>query len=434
MISRPNVVFITAHDVGRHLGCYGQTGVRTPALDRLAQQGVRCDEAYCTTAMCSPSRASFVTGRYPHSHGVIGLVQDPFGWDLHNGETHLAAHLAAAGYDTALAGLQHETRQADRHGLANRLCPQADADTVAAACEAFLVEHARPARPFYLQVGLFEPHRRGRAGFGDRPSDPDDRVVIPRWLRDDDGSRREMAAFQAATTAMDRGVGRIMDALDQTGLAGSTLVVFAADHGLPFPRAKASLYDPGLEIALLWRWPEGGFTANEGLGLSVSGVDILPTIFDVLDLDAPAGVEGRYITRALRGQTMDERPIFAENNFTAYRDPMRAVRTKTRKLIVNFAATPAFYDTSQQWRPPTTPITPDDPRNAKHPVVELYDLEADPIETRNLADDPAYANERLALLADLAAWMRRTDDPLLDATPIEPRQATAARLLQESLA
>ena len=158
--NRPNIVVVVCHDLGRHLGCYGVSTVDSPAIDRLAAEGVRFSNSFCVAPQCSPSRAAMFTGRYPHSNGVMGLTHADFAWDLHPDERHLAQLLGAAGYHTALAGLQHESRDTGRLGFAeimeNGLEPCA---AVAARAASFLERAAHAAAPFYLQVGFIEPHR-----------------------------------------------------------------------------------------------------------------------------------------------------------------------------------------------------------------------------------------------------------------------------------
>src|SRR3712207_886625 len=106
-VTRANMLFLTCHDLGRHLGCYGHSTVQSPALDALAGSGVKLANAFCTAPQCSPSRAALHTGRYPHATGVLGLAHPPFDWRLPPRERHLARLLGERGYATALVGMQH---------------------------------------------------------------------------------------------------------------------------------------------------------------------------------------------------------------------------------------------------------------------------------------------------------------------------------------
>src|SRR6266508_4937220 len=115
--SARDVVVMTTHDIGRHLGCYGAQGVTSPNLDALAGEGVLFTSAFCTAPQCSPSRSSLATGRYPHANGVMGLAHDGFGWELHPDEQHVAELLGAHGYESHLFGLQHVTMHPERLGF-----------------------------------------------------------------------------------------------------------------------------------------------------------------------------------------------------------------------------------------------------------------------------------------------------------------------------
>ncbi|MEM6561794.1 MAG: sulfatase [Planctomycetota bacterium] len=428
MSDRPNVIFITSHDVGRHLGCYGAR-VNTPRLDAFASAGVRCDTAWCAAPICSPARAAFATGRFPHANGVRGLTH--FGWDLHEGETHLAERFAGAGYTTALAGLQHETRHPDRRGLGNHLTGGSrSAKVVGETAAAFFGE---VDGPFYLQVGFFEPHRDRNGGFGPYPPARADEADVFPWLAPTPEAVAEVAKFNGAIEGLDEGVGLLLDGLDASGHAENTLVVFVSDHGVPFPLAKASCYEAGLGVVLLARWPGGGIDGGRVVDLPIAGVDVTPTILDAVGLRVDGAMHGRSVLSAWRGGPMDARPIFGEIDFHGYHDPIRAVRFGGRKLIVNFAAAPRFYDTSQQWHAPTRPRHIDDPRNEKHPRLELFNLDTDPHELTNVADDPAFAADRRTGLQLLADHMRATDDPLLTQPPHEPAAAEALALLREGV-
>src|SRR3954469_19189029 len=149
---RPNILFFTCHDLGRHLGCYDYRTAHSPALDGLAASGVRFANAFCTAPQCSPSRASLHTGRYPHAAGVLGLAHHPYGWRLNPTDQHLAHRLRAAGYSTTLIGMQHLIA----HGAAAELgydcvLPLQTAPAEGETAATLLGELAAAARPFYLE-------------------------------------------------------------------------------------------------------------------------------------------------------------------------------------------------------------------------------------------------------------------------------------------
>lgn len=426
---RPNILLLHCHDIGRFLGCYGNPTVRTPHLDRLASEGVRFDGAFATAPQCSPSRASLFTGRWPHNNGVLGLTHSYFAWDLNDGERHLARELADIGYRTALVGVHHESRTRPDHEIADRLgfdevvtgglAPQV-ADRTIERLRAYDRE-----RPFYLQVGFYEPHRLpgsrdddGVMGFlGDHIQvDSTLGTAIPDYLVDDAGARREVAELQAAAHEMDRAVGRILRCLTEQGLDEDTLVVFTTDHGVALPRAKCSLYDPGLEVALIMRWTGRGWHGeNDRL---VSNLDLFPTLLQLLGVEVDSHVQGRSFLPLLDGGEYEERTeIFGELTYHDYYDPRRCVRTRTHKLIANFSSAPGAMDPSQSWKRRCTPRI--DPW-LYHPPIELYDLTADPVELTDVAGEPEYADVQADLLARLSGWMRETEDPLLAGAVTSP--------------
>ncbi len=445
--NRPNILLITCHDLGRFLGCYGVATVRTPNLDALAADGVRFTEAFCTAPQCSPSRASLFTGRYPHSNGVLGLTHAEFAWDLGPDERHLGQVLHDAGYATALLGIHHESRRGTPEEIAARcgmdeVVPGGRGEVVSDRALERLARFARADRPFYLQIGYVEPHRLPATG-GPEPEElymgfvgdylaPDDAlgVTIPPYLRDEPRARAELAELQGAVRALDAAVGRVLAGLCDLGLEQDTLVIFTTDHGVALPRAKCSLYDPGLETALILRLPARGWSGGRAIDGLVSNVDLFPTLLELIGLPPGDRGQGRSLLAALDGTADPHRRdhLFGEMTYHDYYDPRRCLRTARHKLIVNFSAAPAFMDPSQSWRPRTATVVPADPARAYHPLLELYDLAADPLERRNLADDPAHADLRRELLARLHAWMRDTGDPLLDGAVTSPlhRRAVAA--------
>ncbi|HSM54528.1 MAG TPA: sulfatase [Candidatus Sulfomarinibacteraceae bacterium] len=424
----PNILFITSHDLGRHLGCYGQQTVRSPHLDRLASSGVRFANSFCTAPQCSPSRAALHTGRHAHSVGVLGLVHDPFNWRLQPASAHLARRVKTLGYHTALFGSQHVTgpRHLSDLGYEHTVGEQA-APQLAQDARAYLASRD-DERPFYLEVVFTEIHLPYDWG----GAQPDDElgVALPPYIPHHPQSVAEFAALQGAIRQLDRGVGILLDALDELGLAENTLVLFAADHGLAVPRAKCTLYDPGIEAALLLRWPAAGVAGGRVLQPLVSHVDVAPTLAEALGLPAaPGDFHGRSFWPLLQGGDYEPRDaIFAEKTYHTAYEPLRAVRSATHKLIVNFETGPRFD-------------VPDDVRNSRlyplmvdqatghRPYAELYDLQNDPHERHNLAGQPHLADVETTLRRRLHRWMQETADPLLSGAPRSPFYERALEML-----
>jgi len=260
------------------------------------------------------------------------------------------------------------------------------------------------------------------------PADAPDSVVIPGYLKDEPGTRAEFAQLHGSIRSMDAAVERILATVDACGFRDNTIVLFTADHGVPFPRAKTTCYDPGLEVALLVRGP--GVPAGREVRELVSNVDILPTLMDLLGLPWPANVQGRSFAGVFGERNDQARThVFGEMTYHNYADPLRCVRSRTHKLIVNFMPCAAIYNCTQQWRPVSVPAFPPNPKDALHPLVELYDLEKDPWELNNCADDTAYADVRAHLLSVLAKQIVETDDPIRHGLPLPRRFHDALALL-----
>ncbi|WP_314213331.1 sulfatase [Pseudarthrobacter equi] len=426
-----NILLLHCHDLGRFLGSYGVGSVSTPHLDALAGESALFEQAFATAPHCSPARASLFTGTYPQSNGVLGLTHDPFAWDLNEPRLHIANRLKSVGYRTELVGVHHESRVLPDDEVATRLGfdrarTGGARDVVVSRATDALHRMAAGDSPFYLQVGFTEPHRvpsqhdrPGVMGFLADGVTPDASRGhnIPPHLLDDPGSREEIAELQGAVKHMDEGVGRILAELDALGLRENTVVLFTTDHGLALPRAKCTLYDAGLEVALMLRVP--GNTAWSGRRIAdiVSHVDVLPTLLDISGHTVPADLPGTSLRAAVeRGEPVREH-CFSQLTFHTYYDPKRSVRTSTHKLIVNFSNAPRAMDPTQSWVHRSLPVDLGGPTIGTSPAVELYDLAADPAELDNVADHPAQAEILLALSAALFAWMQETDDPLLEPAP-----------------
>lgn len=437
---KPNILLVHCHDLGAYLHCYGAETVQSPNLDALASDGVRFARYFCTAPQCSPSRASIFTGRYPHNNGVMGLCHAEFAWDLHPDETHLAQLLKGAGYATEAIGIIHETRSgAKRCGYDAYTGKNHVSEMASAAIERLRHFSNHPEKPFFLCAGCIEPHRmrspeeEDYMGFLSREFGPDDTlgVNVPGFLRDTAGTRAELAELQGAIHHVDTHIGRILSTLSELGLEENTLVVFTTDHGYAMPRAKCSLYDPGIATTLLMRLPSRpgwhGGVVQETL---FSNIDLLPTLLDLSGIPVPETVQGRSFASLLDGNEYTSRDaIFAEISHHDYYDPRRCIRTATHKLIANFSSAPAYMDPSQSWRPRSDTTVPPNHATAYHPCLELYDLSADPWEQQDVAEASEYSDLRATLLDRLRKHLIETEDPILNGAITPPQHRKTLEMM-----
>ncbi|KUH82215.1 MULTISPECIES: sulfatase [unclassified Mycobacterium] len=402
-----NVLIVHWHDLGRHLGAYGHQDVSSPRLDALAAEGILFTRAHATAPLCSPSRGSLFTGRYPQSNGLVGLAHH--GWEYRTGVRTLPDLLSESGWHTALFGMQHETSYPARLGFD-------EFDVSNSYCE-YVVEQATrwladpPAQPFLLTAGFFETHRpypRDRY----EPADATD-VVVPDYLPDTPEVRQDLAAFYGSISVADAAVGQLLDALSTTGLDRTTWVVFTTDHGPALPRAKSTLYDAGTGIAMILRPPRGTYIAPKVYDELFSGVDLLPTLLELLGVDIPADVEGLSHSAGLLTAAAPPRTeVYTTKTYHDSFDPIRAVRTKEYSYIENYAARPLLdlpLDIADSAPGRTmAPLV-----QAQRPQRELYDLRTDPTESRNLlgpdatGSAEAVADDMALLLND---WRTKTND------------------------
>ena len=413
---RPNIIYLHSHDTGRYIEPYGY-GVRSPNLQRLAEQGMLFRQAHNAAPTCSPSRAALLTGMCPHSAGQFGLVNR--GFDLADPSRHLVHTLRAAGYRSTLAGVQHVRRDPRTIGYDEILnTASRKARDVAPAAAEFLTAAQR--QPFFLTVGFSETHR---AFPPPAPADDARYVRPPAPFPDTPETRADMAAYQACLSALDHGIGMVLGALDEAGLAENTLVICTTDHGLPFPRMKCNLTDHGTGVMLILRGP-GGFEGGRVSDALVSHIDLFPTLCELLEIAPPAWLQGRSLLPLVRGEAEQiNDAVFAEVNYHGQYEPQRMIRTERWKYIRRFTerAIPSLANCDNS-------ISKDLMLRhgwAELPMVEeqLYDLVFDPNEAANLAGDPRHAATLADLRARLAHWMEATDDPILRAPIPKPAES-----------
>lgn len=415
-----NLLIIDCHDIGQHIGAYGWKTVPTKNLDALAQRGIRFENNFCTAPQCSPSRAGIYTGRYPHANGMFGLAHYPFNWRLNPDEKHLAAILHDEGYQTSLIGIQHvtgfDTELIEKLGYQHNWS-LIKAQDVGEMASIFLSEKAQS--PFFLKVGFFYPHRSETGLFDQEQPDDSLGVEIPPYLPKTPEARAELAQFQGLVKEMDKAVGKIWSALDSNRLLDNTWVIFTTDHGIAMPRAKCTLYDPGIATALMMYDQTFNLIGGQTIYDLISNVDLLPTILEMLDIDPPPNIQGHSFAGLLRQQQYTTREaVFAEKTFHTAYEPQRAIRTKRYKLIWNVEAGIVNVPGDIMH----SPIFPQmiDEITEERPYFELYDLVEDPDEKKNLIDDPFYVEVFNDLRQRLLAWMQDTHDPILEGPITSP--------------
>jgi N-sulfoglucosamine sulfohydrolase len=425
---RRNVVLLVADDLGRTLGCCGDAAARTPNIDALARDGTRFPFAFATVASCSPSRSVLLTGRHTHSSGQYGLAHATHNFHTRPQVRGLPKLLAAAGYRSGVVGKLHVIPR-EVYPFDAELPGGRDVQAISRNARKFISDSGD--KPFFLLVGYADPHRAGR-GFGnDRPypGAPEVRydpraVPLPYHLPDLPAVRRDLADYYQSVSRMDHGVGLVRRVLQETGRAGDTLVIFLSDNGIPFPGAKTTLYDAGVHLPLIVAAPgrKAGVTCR---GMA-SWVDITPTILDWAGVNPPEDLPGRSLLPVLEQENPPGRDVvFGSHQFhevTMYY-PMRMVRTRTHKLIVNLAHPLEYPFASDLFESPSWQALREhsnarlgqrDLRAFLHrPKEELYDLTADPNELKNVADDPNHAAALAELRQRLKAWQRQTQDPWL---------------------
>jgi N-sulfoglucosamine sulfohydrolase len=429
-----NVVLIVGDDHGRDLGCYGNPDVKTPHLDRLAAQGVRFTDAFCTTASCSASRSVILSGLQNHTSGQYGHQHAEHNFHTLTKVKSLPALLKAGGYRTASLGKFH-VQPVEVYPFDETIPAGNTQNPVQMADRARTFLAKDDAKPFFLYFCPTDPHRAAK-GFSEETPHPGvsevkydpATITVPPFLPDLPETRAELAGYNQAVSRLDQGVGRLLAVLEETGHADDTMVIYVSDNGMPWPGAKTTLYEPGMHLPLIVRAP-GNAQPGTTSDAMVSWIDLAPTILDFAGVGADTGrgapkLQGRSFLPAARGEPLPGRDeVFASHTFhevTMYY-PMRAIRTRKYKLIRNLAAPLPFPFASDLWGSRTWQAVLDRKLSTygrrsveatlHHPPVELFDLESDPDELRNLADDPAHAATRAELEAKLKAWQQATADP-----------------------
>jgi arylsulfatase A-like enzyme len=463
---RPNIVLVMADDHAAHaIGAYGSRINRTPGIDRLAAEGMRFDACFCTNSICSPSRATILTGTYSHVNGVTTL-DTPF--DAR--QPAFPAMLRDAGYQTALVGKWH-LGHGGTHDPAGfdwwtvlpdqgayhdptfleaggrRVVRRGYATDVITDLAIEWIDARDRSRPFLALVHHKAPHRPWEPAPRHASLYADGTVPEPPTLRDDHGARstaavearmrlwdltqedlkepvppglsddeelswryqRFIADYLRCVTALDENVGRLLDALDERGLADDTVVIYTSDQGFFLGDHgwfdKRFMYEESLRMPLLVRYP-GVVAPGSTSDLMALNVDLAQTILELAGVPPTAAMQGRSLVPLLRGERPADWRTSIYYRYWMHLDGAhgvwahRGVRTQTHKLV-------HYHGTTEEPRPDEW---------------ELFDLRRDPSELRSLHDDPAHAG----LLAELRAELERLARDVGDGDPLNDRVAARA--------
>lgn len=414
----PNIVWITGEDMGPSLNCYGFRHTRTPNLDRLAAEGVKFTRAFATAPVCSSSRSGFMTGVHQvrsGAHHHRSHRRD--GFQLPPGIRLMTERLRDQGYFTCNVG-----------DIAPGVRGTGKTDLNFTAPKPFDGTHwnqRRPHQPFFAHINFQAPHK-GPAFVEARKQA---RLVnpaaldLPPYWPDHPVVRDEYANFLDAINLLDTQIGVTLDALRKDNLLENTLIAFFGDNGRCLIRGKQWLYDAGVHVPLIVRWPEGGARAGAAADEIVTLLDLTATALDSAGVDlTSARLDGtplfgpKHIKR--------EHAFVARDRCDMTLDRIRAVRTVQYKYIRNYMPERPYTQHNDyiERSYPTLGVMKklhaEGKLNAtqqlfmapRKPAEELYDIEADPHEVRNLIQSPRHRQPLAELRGAMDEWLEKIDD------------------------
>ena len=426
----PNILLIVSEDNGQELGCYGEPYVQTPVLDKLATEGVLFKNAYVAQAGCSQCRASFLTGLYPHQNGQIGLATWKFRMYDEN-TPNIVRSLKETGYRTGIIGKLHVNPESafpfDFKAISSANFGRKNQALYASEAKRFMTADDAP---FFLSVNFPDAHRPFTTQVDGLPENPltgDDVKPLAYFGLDNAELRQQTADYYNCMSRLDTLVGDLLQALDETGKAENTIIVYFGDHGADMLRGKRTSYEGGTRVPLIVKWPKqwvSNYVSNE----LVSLVDLAPTLLDTAGATLISNLPGRSLVPLLMGEPTNWREyLFTEYHIHSAHNyyPQRTAQDKRFKLIRNLMpgkVNPGYAFTNNRFFEGLmeTIGRADEPirsayLNMERPVeYELYDLQADLYEYSNLAGDASHSKTLVRLQKELQAWREETNDPMLD--------------------
>ncbi|MAV34732.1 MAG: hypothetical protein CMJ59_04665 [Planctomycetaceae bacterium] len=455
---RPNILLCISDDQSyAHTGANGDPVVQTPAFDRIAREGLRFVHAFCDAPTCSPSRSAILTGQ-------------PI-WRLEEaGNLHSTLPAKFVTYTDLLQGAGYFVGYTGKGWSPGRLQP--GGRTVNPAGPAFSRKKRKPpfkamsnkdyagnfedflgqvpaGQPFCFWLGTHEPHRGFERGAGGRTGKDPAKVKVPPIFPDHEIVRNDILDYLVEVEHFDQMVARALAALERAGQLDDTLVVITSDHGMPFPRAKASLYDAGSRVPLAIRWPQGIKHPGREVDAFINLSDLAPTFLQAAGLKPPPMMTARSMSDILNGNEVREREsayIAMERHDGCRKGgkgyPCRAIRTADHLYIYNFeptrwpAGSPDPAVCARRIPFGEIDMSPTKTYLMEHrneqgvarlahlafgirPAEELYDLGNDPDQLRNLAGTIEIEEVRQSLRRQLFAHLKNTKDPRVTGGPIQ---------------
>ena len=424
-----NIVLFIADDLGvNDTEPYGNKIVRTPNLTKLAKQSLLFTRAFAGSPTCGPSRSTMLTGLMPIRHGGHGNHSG-----VKEGTKSIVQYLQPQGYRVAIAGKYHigpeDIFSFERVSKTNvpepghEQKPGLNYDLNMAPVEKWLGEQDKN-RPFMLVVADHSPH----VIWPEKPTYDPAKIDIPAKHIDTRETRISRARYYTDVSKMDHNLGKLMASLQKNGLTENTIVIFTADQGPQWPFAKWSLYDDGIKTPLIVRWP-GTIKKETKTGALVSLADLLPTIIEATGNKPPTDIDGQSFLQVLKGKTNTHREYaFATHTGDRMinRAPARMLRTSQHKYILNLAPEILYtthmdlakdHDGGREYWDSWREKSFKDQHAAavlwryhNRPKEELYDVESDPHEMHNLANDPKYAKLMEQYRKEMASWRKQQND------------------------
>ena len=418
--SKPNFILIIADDVSwNDFGCYGNKVVRTPHIDRLAQEGIIFTNAFLTASSCSPSRCSIISGKYPHSNGAAELHTP-----LPSSEVPFPLVLKEMGYYTAQAGKWHmgeDTYRAffkytDKNKFGYDNGNGGEANWIP-----FLKERPKD-KPFFFWFAAYDAHRDWGADEFGTPHSPNS-VIVPPFLADDSQTRQDIASYYNEISRFDYYVGAVRKELEEQGELHNTVILVMADNGRAFPRCKTRVYDSGMKTPFVFFWPKGIRAKGKKATGLISAIDIAPTILELAGASVPSAYQGESFVSILKDNEHKTRElVFSEHNWHDYEAHERMVRSEQFLYILNARPNLPNGGPADSKRSPSQKAlnqlrdlgklssAQSDVFSTPRPAEELYDIKKDPYQLVNLASLPEFKDQLLNKRKQLKEWQEKTGD------------------------